>query len=1039
MRFPGDQKRKHHLAGLLLLGGICCCGAADPFPAKNTAARIPSDPPEKISAPSNPSPFGILTSRRWAWGRPYRREILSPVENPNPNPEPQPRRAHPADVELSRDGSKVYVALQGTELEPGSQIAILDLKSGKVTTRLDLGGDSGKTAPGTSPHRLIAHPGGRTLIAIHQFSNFATVIDTVKGEIVDEIPLDFYCQDGVYDQAGERLFLANRYLDQVFLLESRAAGDAFQTGMRVLGGIDGAPFLEKGSQPNLHSVLQKNCGATGCHDEERGGFYAGNDPEKCFLTALEHIVPGKPGDSRLLTATLSRRNGGYADRIPKFQGHARGTVVFPDPDTDENLRRIRDWIRQGGPGPGIPVGNRRSKPATCALSSDERHLFVGNTGTQDISIVDTRLQREVGGIYIQNAVNDLVTYRDPATGRDFLIVSTLGIGFGVTKERDPFAGESWDTGNPAAQYTVWRDPATGRPLPRKEQEILGPFDAVDGTLAIKFRDIQNDLLFIDVGALDIPDEVPEDGLDYLLMANRYEAHRGWVRYTSDTAESTYGDIKGDIPPALMRVVGAFPDRLAISGDRLFVSMQGSDLVQEWKIDPSAADPINYLTPLGTYDTGLQPRGIATGRQGSVSEDKLVVANFLGGSVSVIDRRTGSSTEYCVDPSVTRIPVPATNAERGEIMAHTSFYSSDGDTSCLHCHTRDMGDGRSWGVSQVLGQEFLSPEAEKGAIMIGGSMNVPQMKGLFGIQPFFFEGVISGYEPRSMMLEHCPSDDFRDPIPNGDFTSLSAHYTMSGQDDMQSKMDTSTSYEADMEERRDEMFRTLSRKQFGKSFNLRDFQRFIGEWQMHEPRLLPNPFDPGHPSIRRGRLIFEDPQVGCVSCHPAPHFAKKDFPGNPTQAIPPVVMFTVRDGSFTLLSKNREDHNNRHRRDLEPWDEGRYEIHQGHLTTFPLRGIWDRPATFLHNGMARTLMEVAATPGHPALGRFPYEPRIGGHPERPGREEVGFNMTFLFATAEDRVKMHRLAGARMGIDTHGGTSHLTRQEMEDLVNFMNSIE
>jgi len=153
-----------------------------------------------------------------------------------------------------------------------------------------------------------------------------------------------------------------------------------------------------------------------------------------------------------------------------------------------------------------------------------------------------------------------------------------------------------------------------------------------------------------------------------------------------------------------------------------------------------------------------------------------------------------------------------------------------------------------------------------------------MRGLFAIQPFFFEGVISGYEPRSMLMEHCPADDFSRPTPHGDFTQLAAHYELTGTADVQSKMETSQGYEASNEERRDEMFRQMSMRLFGKAFKLRDFQRFVGEWQVHEPRLLPNPFDQTNVSVVRGRLLFEDPQVGCVSCHPAPHFAKKDFPG-----------------------------------------------------------------------------------------------------------------------------------------------------------------
>jgi len=416
-----------------------------------------------------------------------------------------------------------------------------------------------------------------------------------------------------------------------------------------------------------------------------------------------------------------------------------------------------------------------------------------------------------------------------------------------------------------------------------------------------------------------------------------------------------------------------------------------------------------------------------------------VANFLGGTLSVIDPERGTSREVIVDPSLEQTPVPATNAERGEIFAHTALFSSDGDTSCFHCHYLDTGDGRPWGVSQVAGQEYLSPTEENGQLVIGGTMIVPQMRGLFGIQPFFLEGVISAFEPRSMIMEHAPADDFAGPTPQGDYTDIEAHYALRGTNDIQSRMDASTEFRASLEERRDEMFRRLSMDYFGKAFTLRDFQRFVGEWQIHEPRLLPNPFDPTNRSVLRGRKLFEDPQVGCVSCHPPPHFTKKDFPDNPQQAFEPVVMLTVRDGSFTLIGMNRLDSINGIRRDLEPWDVGRAEEAQGHFTTLGLRGIWDRPPVFLHNGIARTLREVVATPGHPALRRFTYEPLLGGVPERPGRREVGFNMTFLSRDDGPPIKLHRRARARIGFDTHGGSMHLTAQQIDDLVNFLNSIE
>jgi YVTN family beta-propeller protein len=996
-------------------------------PQEKDRAAVPVDPPATGTAPSR---FGMLTSRRWAYGVGYARENLSPVANPNPAPEPQPRRDHPFDVAVSADGAKVYVGLLGSELEPGNEVAVYDVAEEKVVKRIPLKAAGEAGAAGSSPYRLTLHPGGRFLVVTNRFSNFASVIDTHSDSVVSEIPLDFYCQGVAFDRGGHTAYVVNRYLDQVFVVDVEAGDESsFQATMRVLGGLNDEEFFK-----GVHPALVRSCGTVGCHDRSRGGFVAGPDSRESFLSVIAHVRPGDSAGSRLLRAAVRIRDGGYADRKPLYLGHAGGTVVFRDPSNNADYQAIARWIDAASQGPGIPVGNPRSKPKVCVLSTDGRHLFVGNTGTQDISIVDTKTLREVGAIYIQNAVDDVQIHHSSETGRDCLLVATRGVGFGVPKERDAYGGESWNAGNPAAHFSVWRDTDTGRILPRSEQEVLGPFDAVDGTAEIGFRDMQNDIVLIDITRMGISEIAPTGEPCYLLEPNCYEAHRGWVRYTSDTAESAYGDVKGDIPPDLMRVVGATPEQMAILGDRLFVTMLGSNQVQEWRIDVAAADPSDYLVPVRTYDTGLQPMGITAGPDG-----KLYVANFLGGSISVIDATRGESREVIVDPSVLRLPVPATNAERGEVFVRGAAFSSDGDLSCFHCHREDMNDGRAWGTHQVLAQEYLSERGDEARRAIGATMGVPQLRGLFGIQPLYFEGTFTAFEqPREAMIEQAPIDDFHGPSPTGDFSRLEAHVLRHGAGDPVLPAIPKTVLST-LEERRDEMFRRESMRYFGKAFTLLDVQRFAGEWQASEPRLLPNPFDQTNRSVLRGKVLYEDPQVGCVSCHPPPHFAKKDFADSPQQAFAPLVTFTARDGASTLIGMYRLDSINDVRRDLEPRDFGRVEAVQGHFTSFQLRGIWDRPPTFLHNGMARTLHEVVATPGHPGLRRLKYEPLIGGIPERPEHREIGFNMTWLFKERSDKVKLHMLAGARLGFDTHGGASHLTAQQVDDLVNFLNSIE
>ena len=205
--------------------------------------------------------------------------------------------------------------------------------------------------------------------------------------------------------------------------------------------------------------------------------------------------------------------------------------------------------------------------------------------------------------------------------------------------------------------------------------------------------------------------------------------------------------------------------------------------------------------------------------------------------------------------------------------------------------------------------------------------------------------------------------------------------------------------------------------------------------------MPNPFDQNAASVNRGKALFNHPQLGCVSCHPAPNFAKKDFPNNPRQVVPPQVPLSVRDSGFTLISMYRLDYLAGIRHDLEPWDAGRAETpdQNQHITPLQLRGAWDRPPLFLHNAMARSLREVVAAPGVPGLGWFKYEPLFGGSPERPGRREVGFNETYMIPKGTNAAKVHLMTGGRIASDAHGGTSQLTPQQIDDLVAYLETIE
>jgi CxxC motif-containing protein (DUF1111 family) len=213
-------------------------------------------------------------------------------------------------------------------------------------------------------------------------------------------------------------------------------------------------------------------------------------------------------------------------------------------------------------------------------------------------------------------------------------------------------------------------------------------------------------------------------------------------------------------------------------------------------------------------------------------------------------------------------------------------------------------------------------------------------------------------------------------------------------------------------------------------------RFVEAWLGNTTHLMPNPYDQKSATVMRGEKLFNDSGVMCSVCHRVPEFTNKDFnlTHNDRRALPQLTTVTRRDASYTLISVRAMDvANGMTDFEHEPKDVGRVEDVEGSFTTKQLRGLFDRPPVFLHHARARSLREVLCTPGHPALRQFRYPVLQGGKAVRANRYEIGFNETTARTPAgpldpEDQV-----------FDTHGGTSHLAPRQIDDLMNFMLSIE
>ncbi len=464
----------------------------------------------------------------------------------------------------------------------------------------------------------------------------------------------------------------------------------------------------------------------------------------------------------------------------------------------------------------------------------------------------------------------------------------------------------------------------------------------DGTANLHFHDIQNE-----VASFALADLSPGP------------------RYSSDTAVGFFEDAPEGapgVPPAELRIVrGALPEQLVAWEEggrgRLAVSMAASGELTLFDVGTDGRLRLADDTPCeGRFAAGcvgLFPYGVAVGAGG-----RLAVANRLSEDVALIAAGGGAPARVVVG-DVSGGAFPATDAELGELLLWmTAPFSADGDQSCEHCHRE----------SSVQAKLASAPHA----ISPFAARNVPTMRDLLRRRPLMFEGFLDEKNFSPMVDEFGRPENFGAGRPRDDF------------------------------ETRDALFLAMSerlagrRESFGDSMARRplDFEglaALMGLALVQEPRLLPNPNQSDSFAVLRGKALFESPQTACAACHPAPHFAvSSDF--NP--ASMPLRMSMLSPARFEGVNIDA----------LKPGHKTRFGTVDDEFRSASLRGLWDRPELFHHDGRARSLLESIATPDHPALG--------------PGQRGVN---------ERDGV-----------LDVHGGTSHLDAAELRDLLEYLRSI-
>src|SRR3954466_1554694 len=131
----------------------------------------------------------------------------------------QPFRSWPNAVALTSDGAKLYVALPGREGYPDWRVAVLDTAQRRVTRWVDL--RPAGQARATRPVGLAVSPANTGisarpyLVVANQYANFATVLDTATDAVLGFFETGFYAEDLVFNAAGTRLYMTDRFKDQV--------------------------------------------------------------------------------------------------------------------------------------------------------------------------------------------------------------------------------------------------------------------------------------------------------------------------------------------------------------------------------------------------------------------------------------------------------------------------------------------------------------------------------------------------------------------------------------------------------------------------------------------------------------------------------------------------------------------------------------------------------------------------------------------------------------------------------------------------------
>jgi DNA-binding beta-propeller fold protein YncE len=306
---------------------------------------------------------------------------------------PQPFRSWPNAVAVTPDGAKLYVTLPGREGYPDWRVAVVDTAQRTVLRWIDLrpAGHMLGTRPdgiAIAPLNTMIYPWPYAVV-VNEYANFASVIDTASDRVIGEFQTDFYGEDLVFNSKGTRLYVTDRFKDQVRAF-SIAPGPAFAQIAEI---PTGANDLDRANPRDLTMSADDNT------------LYAAN--------TLGHTIAVIDVADDANTLVASMPVGGLATDVKVagrwgiVSGHETNSVLN-QPETGHGLPKMVNGaaIRNSGQPLGyLPVMSDATQATTFDDLGTELNVF--DTATNQFVFRYVDFQRDRSMLVVPGEFRDL--------------------------------------------------------------------------------------------------------------------------------------------------------------------------------------------------------------------------------------------------------------------------------------------------------------------------------------------------------------------------------------------------------------------------------------------------------------------------------------------------------------------------------------------------------------------------------------------------------------------------------------------------------